>query len=478
METPAKPAPAATSTETPNLEKFVQWMEAEGFELHKNLGFKTCSDGVRGVFAVNGEIKKGETLFKVPVRSLLCPTYKTTIVGKNDVLTKKLLRRDPWSALILALMAEHSAGADSHWAPFIAVLPQPGSGERESVASPLYWTEAELAELKGTETLDQLGRDEIRSAFDKSALPVIRAHFDVFKNCASSVDDVEGLFAAYMHWGSVVMGRGFNSHPTYEGPVMAPMADMLNHRTGFCNSHLMDPDEDVNEDENEDGDDDDENIDLDDLEEVKEDDDNDEKEEGKEGGEAETKEDSDKVEKLPMITLCDVPCGGELINTYGDRSNGELLRRYGFTDEVNPYDCVYIPWQMLGHNDRVKRMVSSEDVPEDGFLLEAEAKLPKEMRKAVHMCVLSDEEYKKMKKRLSIKAPLEAKMTAAEWAVVKAAVEARLAKYATTLEEDKALLEANRLTMSVNMLNALRVRIGEKTILDKVLAKCKDKVPK
>lgn len=471
MESKTETVPAATSTETPNLEKFVQWMETEGFELHKNLGFKTCPDGVRGVFAVKGEIKKGETLFKVPVRSLLCPTYETTIVGKSGIFTKKFIKRDPWSALILALMAEHSAGPASHWAPFIAVLPQPGSGERESIASPLYWTEAELAELKGTETLDQLGRDEIRSSFDKSALPIIRAHFDIFRGCASSVDDVEGLFAAYMHWGSVVMGRGFNSHPTYDGPVMAPMADMLNHRTGFCNSHLMDPEdeEDDDDDDKENGDDD--NIDLDDLEEIKED----KAEEEEVGNEESEKENGSKDEKLPMITLCDVPCGGELINTYGDRSNGELLRRYGFTDEVNPYDCVYIPWQMLGHKDRVKRMVSSEDVSEDGFLLETEGKLPKDMRKAVHVCALDENEYKKAKKRLAVKAPLEAKMTAVEWAIVKDAVEERLSKYPTTLEQDKALLETNRAVMTINMLNALRVRIGEKTILDKVLTKCKEK---
>ena len=386
-------------------------------------------------------IKKGEVLFKVPVRSLLCPAYKTTVVGKHGILPKKLLRRDPWTALILALMAEHSAGAASAWAPFIAVLPQPGSGERESVASPLYWSEAELAELKGTETMDQLGKDEIRRGFEESALPVLRAHFELFSGCAASAEDTEGLFAAYMHWGSVVMCRGFNCHPTYEGPVMTPMADMLNHRTGLCNAHLMDPDEDCDDSSSD----------------------------GSGGG------GNDDDEKLPMVALSDVPCGGELINTYGDRSNGELLRRYGFTDEVNPYDCVYVPWQLVEeHGERVRRMVASGDVPEDGFLLEAsaEGKLPRELRRAAHVCALSDEEYKKARKRVSVKAPLEAKMSAAEWRVVRGAVEARLAKYPTTLAQDKATLEANRPTLSLNMLNALRVRIGEKAILEKVLEKC------
>ena len=76
----------ATSAETPSLQRFVQWMEAEGYELHKSIGFKACPDGVRGVFVVNektGGIKKGEVLFKVPMRSLLCPAYKTTVVGKH-----------------------------------------------------------------------------------------------------------------------------------------------------------------------------------------------------------------------------------------------------------------------------------------------------------------------------------------------------------------------------------------------------------
>ena len=34
------------------------------------------------------------------------------------------------------------------------------------------------------------------------------------------------------------MSRAFEADPGYRGPVMVPMADMLNHKTGYCNAHL------------------------------------------------------------------------------------------------------------------------------------------------------------------------------------------------------------------------------------------------
>jgi hypothetical protein len=39
--------------------------------------------------------------------------------------------------------------------------------------------------------------------------------------------------------------------------------------------------------------------------------------------------------------------GAEIYNTYGDLSNGELLRKYGFVDEENPFDCVEIPLEIV-----------------------------------------------------------------------------------------------------------------------------------
>lgn len=45
-----------------------------------------------------------------------------------------------------------------------------------------------------------------------------------------------------------------------------------------------------------------------------------------------------------MIATCDVPEGAELVNCYGDLSNSELLRRYGYIEDgPSPHDCCEVP---------------------------------------------------------------------------------------------------------------------------------------
>jgi len=41
-----------------------------------------------------------------------------------------------------------------------------------------------------------------------------------------------------------------------------------------------------------------------------------------------------------MMTIKDVPMGSQLYNTYGDIGNVELLSKYGFIDDPNPFSSV------------------------------------------------------------------------------------------------------------------------------------------
>lgn len=67
--------------------------------------------------------------------------------------------------------------------------------------------------------------------------------------------------------------------------MMVPMADMLNHKTGHNNARLFyEPD------------------------------------------------------RLQMKAIKPIKKGEQLYNTYGDMCNADLLRKYGFTDENNPFD--------------------------------------------------------------------------------------------------------------------------------------------
>lgn len=70
---------------------------------------------------------------------------------------------------------------------------------------------------------------------------------------------------------------------------MVPMADMLNHKTGFNNARLF-----------------------------------------------------HEPESLQMRAVKNIAKGEQIYNTYGDLCNADLLRKYGFADDENEFDIVEI----------------------------------------------------------------------------------------------------------------------------------------
>jgi N-lysine methyltransferase SETD6 len=76
--------------------------------------------------------------------------------------------------------------------------------------------------------------------------------------------------------------------------AMVPMADMLNHRTGFNNARLF-----------------------------------------------------HEPEALQMRAIKDIRASEQIYNTYGDLCNADLLRKYGFVDEPNDFDIVEISGDLV-----------------------------------------------------------------------------------------------------------------------------------
>lgn len=76
--------------------------------------------------------------------------------------------------------------------------------------------------------------------------------------------------------------------------AMVPMADMLNHRTGFNNARLF-----------------------------------------------------HEPDCLQMRAIKDIKAQEQIYNTYGDLCNADLLRKYGFIDVPNEYDIVEISGDMV-----------------------------------------------------------------------------------------------------------------------------------
>ena len=371
------------TNDTQDEKEFIDWMENLGFELHPNLGFKNYGGSAsRGVYAARGPISTGSVLFRQPDESLLHPSSPHCIV--SDILAGKLAKSDPFAALI----------------------------------TPLFWSSAELEELKGTEVMEQLGRDEIEATYHQRIEPLVKANPIVFTTEDCSMG---GTLEDFLECGSIVMSRAFDAGPKGV-PAMTPMADMLNHRTGLCNAHLI----------------------SDDV-----------------AGHAPS-----------FVAINDIPKGGELINTYGDHSNAELLRRYGFTEENNPYDTVDLSAELLddGSGDALKRL-RRINAP-ISFTLKASGRVPLSLLRAAKLCAIPAEEYKAIRPGQIASHLGEISsdtIGSAAWAVVSRAVAKRLMQYATQTNDDDEELLKHPDNLPINRLNAIRVRFGEKKILIKLL---------
>lgn len=75
---------------------------------------------------------------------------------------------------------------------------------------------------------------------------------------------------------------------------MVPMADMLNHKTGYNNARLF-----------------------------------------------------HETDSLQMRAIKDIAEGEQIYNTYGDLCNADLLRKYGFTDDKNEFDIVELDGRLI-----------------------------------------------------------------------------------------------------------------------------------
>lgn len=126
---------------------------------------------------------------------------------------------------------------------------------------------------------------------------ILKKYADIFDK------DIHNL-ELYHTCGSLIMAYSFNDELQKEEASdddeeeeeeenvlisMVPMADMLNHKTGFNNARLF-----------------------------------------------------HEPESLQMRAIKNITKGEQIYNTYGDLCNADLLRKYGFADDQNEFDIVEI----------------------------------------------------------------------------------------------------------------------------------------
>lgn len=261
---------------------FGAWLERAGARGHWEVG--RGANG-RGAFATKA-LRRDEVCIEVPDALVL--TAEASVAGgalaRAGIDEGADNRRTDAHALVLALMAERCAGEASRWAPYIAMLPACVDH------MPHEWPAEDLRLLEGTSTMRGLrgavapgagGQlpSRVGDGFDTFCVPFAAKHGASFGFPAER-DELYDLFS----WATgVVASYSFSLGDKHES--MVPVWDMLNHVSGAANVRL--------------------NHDA-------------------------------ARGVLQMLATREIAKGEELVNSFGELPNGELLRRYGFVEEPLP----------------------------------------------------------------------------------------------------------------------------------------------
>ncbi|KAI8578436.1 hypothetical protein K450DRAFT_246787 [Umbelopsis ramanniana AG] len=404
---------------------FIQWLKANDATISDSLAIKDyrSEKAGRGVVAIK-DIKKDELLFSIPRKVLLSEetSQLATKPGMKDILNSQ----QGWAPLILCLMYELKS-ENSFWKPYLDILPN-------IFDTPMFWEEKDIDELAGTGVPDKIGRDDAENLFKSTIQPIIKSHPDVFD------ENVHNLNLFHI-CGSLIMAYSFHDEltpkPSSKGDeeeeddeeeeegiiAMVPMADMLNHRTGFNNARLF-----------------------------------------------------HEPEALQMRAIKDIQVSEQIYNTYGDLCNADLLRKYGFVDEPNDFDIVEISGDLVcdvscpadvtdEEKDAKVTFLLEEDVLDDYFVIEKNGDIPPELIACVQVFMMSSQEFSIALEKRKVPKP---KLTPSVMDKVKLILSKRLEQYKTTLEDDERML-SNADDLSTKKYSSILVRAGEKRILQQTL---------
>ncbi|KAJ8454630.1 hypothetical protein ONZ45_g19229 [Pleurotus djamor] len=467
---------------------FISWFQANGGTLDESSFGLTnfpSEEGGRGAIALQ-DIPDAHVLFTIP-RSLTLSTKSSRLPSLFGVERWRNSSPDGfaldkgWGGLILCMMWEEANAGP--WAAYLASLPS-------QFDTPMFWSDEELTELKGTSVVEKLGKaDADREYYDK-VLPAIESRKDIFFPHHLPIYYTLERFHIQ---GSRILSRSFTVDPPLHP---AGGVEVNGHNTS---SHAMDVDE---------------------LGQRSDD--------GSNNGESEDEEESEGIvsmvpmadmlnaryksenaklfyeeNELRMVTTKAIQAGEQIFNTYDDLPNAELLRRYGHVDLLplsqsdgwplpsdapgvvalgNPGDVVELRADIVVDTvaeyilKRPSSTANAEALKEglknridwwleaggdDVFILELPASsLPEEVVSLVRLLV-DDAEWEKAQEK---EKPPKVKLDIDILAIILEALQRRLSQYDGTKEEDEKIL-ASQSGLPLNKKHAVIVRLGEKRIL-------------
>ncbi|KAG0047578.1 hypothetical protein BGZ89_004892 [Linnemannia elongata] len=331
-----------------------------------------------GVFAKK-HLEPGYEAIQVPKAIVL--SVQTT--GIANLLEDDEVEGD--TALTIGCMYELSRGAQSPWAPYLALLTK----RPPQMATTLSKESREM--MKMCEAYNDIEADikDLQEDFESIVVPFIEKNSDVFTAEIKAKFFTLEAFRAMME---IVSSRGMdvdNFHVT----ALVPFADFVNHNPmpnadyltheevcEICGAlaceHMEDGSDDEDDEENEDGSDDDEVPDLagDDSAPAagkkaaaakgkKAEEDMEEDGEEWEDEDAEDDDDEEINDTCDIILDDEVEKGEEITRHYGPYPNKILLSKYGFAVENNPHDTVTIQLDMV--RQAAQRILKDEKLIEE-----------------------------------------------------------------------------------------------------------------
>jgi len=345
------------------------------------------------------------------------------------------------------MLYEYTNGDASNWAPYFSVLPT-------EFNTLMFWSEDELAELQASAVLNKIGKDGANEVFMEQLLPIIQEFADIFfagderaKQRAEEMRD--GRNVLLMHkMGSLIMAYAFDVEPASprkdvdeEGFAeeeedealpkgMIPLADMLNADADRNNARFF-----------------------------------------------------YEEKYLEMKALKPIRAGEEIFNDYGPLPRSDLLRRYGYvTDNYAQYDVVEINMDLVTdlataagiHSEERLGCLEEQEIVDTGYDITASSpftiqeSMSPELVILVESLLLPSEEFERLKTKGKLPKPEKITSKGAEF--LHKLVQARIAQYATTLEEDvqstKEIPHIGDVDPKERRFAMARaVRIGEKQLL-------------
>ncbi|KAF8199954.1 SET-domain protein, partial [Mycena galopus ATCC 62051] len=453
----------------------LNWFQSSGGHLDQSsVGFTALPGCGRGAVALK-DIPEGHVLFKIP-RGLLLSAETSTLPGRIGIDRWRGAKMHMgWVGLILCMMWETAQGSNSKWSAYLESLPK-------TFDTPMFWTDVELKELKGTSVVEKLGKADAEKDFTEKLSPMVQSRPDIFP---PETIPIYYTLEIYHVMGSRILSRSFDvekdeteeEEAETDGPADTSLGsamdvDFPQEETESAhggNSEHTDAGEDAEEEEEEEP----SGVSMVPLADML----------NARYGSENAKLFHEK-DDLRMVSTKLIRAGEQIWNTYGDLPNAELLRRYGHVDLLplpngelgNPGDVVEITADLAVGVLQTEEAVTKERIDwwleqggDDVVVLESDLEIPLALVSLIRLLRLTADEWEKTVEKDKVPKP---KLDNEVLEVVHAVLERRLTEYPSAFDDDVELSQNENLPL--NKKHALVVRIGERRILQNALHKVKE----